>query len=34
KIGSLTAAIGVRWRPSRGAAAKPLEAMGYDHFSS
>lgn len=34
RIGALTAAGGVRWRPGRGAETRPLEAKGYDHFSS
>lgn len=34
RIGTLTAAAGVRWKSAPGAVAKPLEARGYDHFRS
>jgi len=32
RIGILTTASGVRWRPAPGAKARPLVAKGYDHF--
>jgi thiamine-monophosphate kinase len=33
RIGTLTVAGEVRWRPAPEAALRPLEAEGYDHFS-
>jgi len=32
RIGTLTAAAGVRWRSAPGAVSRPLATKGYDHF--